>query len=343
MNTQSKIRILLTGASGTIGQQILPRLWSRRNELFVTIFDVETKHSKSIFKRYESDMTVVYGDIRDKASVQKVGLNQDVVIHLAAIIPPLADEKPKLTYQVNVEGTKNLIEALESSDTKPFLIYASSVSVYGDRVKTPNIKVGDIIQPSAKDEYGVTKVKAEQLIQNSTLNWTIFRLSAIMGVNNHKISKLMFHMPLTTALEITTPADAARAFVHAIFKQNQLSKKIFNLGGGESCRTTYKFFLAESFKRFGLGTPNFPTKAFAEKNFHCGYYADGNKLEAILKFRKDSMLSYFQKVEENVSPLKKRLASWFHPIIKWYLLQLSEPYRAFKRKDKEAIRHFFEV
>ena len=88
--------------------------------------------------------------------------------------------------------------------------------------------------------YGQSKLDAETIVRNSSLNWTVFRLAAIM--KNHKISKLMFHMPLDTKLEICTPEDTARAFLHAIFKSALLRGRVFNLGGGESCCMTYREF-----------------------------------------------------------------------------------------------------
>jgi hypothetical protein len=110
------------------------------------------------------------------------------------------------------------------------------------------------------------KVKAEQIIKKSNLDWSIFRLSAIMG--NHKMTKLMFHQPLETSFEITTPEDAARAFVNALEAKPQLTNKIFNLGGGKACRTSYRDFSDRSFQVTGLGDLAFSGKAFAERNFH---------------------------------------------------------------------------
>ena len=92
------------------------------------------------------------------------------------------------------------------------------------------IRVGDALRPSEGDEYAKTKILAEQLIQESKLDWCILRLSAIMGVDNHKLSGLIFHMPLATPMEITTPEDTGLAFANAIAKRELLSKLIWNPG-----------------------------------------------------------------------------------------------------------------
>jgi nucleoside-diphosphate-sugar epimerase len=176
---------------------------------------------------------------------------------MAAIIPPLADKFPELAEEVNIRGTKNLIECIEEFSPEAFLLYSSSISVYGDRNSTPLIKTTDSLKPSDRDEYARTKIEAEKLIINSRMNWSIFRLTAIMGINNHKPSEIMFHMPLDSHLEIATPPDAGRAFVHALNHLDKLNKKIFNLAGGENCRIIYRDFLSRSFDLFGLGKLDF--------------------------------------------------------------------------------------
>jgi nucleoside-diphosphate-sugar epimerase len=97
-----------------------------------------------------------------------------VVIHLAAIIPPLADKKPRLAQKVNVNGTKNLMECLEEFSPKTFFLHASSISVYGDRIKNPWIKVSDHLSPSDRDEYALTKIEAEKIIASSELHCLFF-------------------------------------------------------------------------------------------------------------------------------------------------------------------------
>lgn len=335
---EHKRNVLLTGASGTVGFEVLQQLLYK-NIYNVTVFDIENKRTKKKFSSLKGNFELVYGDISNTSDVEKVTKNKDAVIHLAAIIPPFADENPLLAHKVNVGGTQNLIKSLEKNSPNAFLLYSSSISVYGDRLLTPDITIHDTLQPSEGDEYAKTKIETEKLIQDSKLNWSIFRLAAIMG--NHKISKIMFHMPLETRVEICTPEDTARAFVSAIEKQEALNKQIFNLGGGENCRLSYRELLQKSFEIFGLGAFNFPEKAFAEKNFHCGNYVDGDALDAILHFRQNDLQDYFTKVEKGVNPMLKGLTKMTNPIVKRKLLSISEPYNAFQKKDKAMMQHFF--
>lgn len=337
-NSTSSKRILLTGASGTVGIETLKHL-VEHIDYQITVFDVKTKKTVKKLAPFRSRVEIVYGDISNREEVLKVAQDKDAAIHLAAVIPPLADIDPELAYSVNVKGTENLIYALEKNSPDCYLIFSSSISVYGDRVKNPQISVTDILQPSPGDEYGETKVLCESLIRQSKLSWSIFRLAAIMG--NHKISALMFHMPLETPMEICTPEDTGRAFAKAVEHRKKLEKQIFNLGGGEHCVISYQSFLDKMFAEFGLGEADFPKKAFAEKNFHCGILKDGNDLENILNFRQQNLNHYFEMVHQKIHPLQKISTFLFRSIIKKCLLSQSEPYQAFKKGNVKKMNHYF--
>lgn len=331
-------RVLLTGASGTVGIEVL-RLLVEQDACKVIVFDKKTRRATKLLSPYRSRAEVIYGDLCNENDIRKIPGNIDVVIHLGAIIPPKADENPELTYGVNVMGTKAIIKELELKSPNAFFLYSSSISVYGDRIQNPDITINDPLNPSEGDLYGESKIKAEEIIKNCQLDWSIFRLAAIM--KNHKISKLMFHMPLDTQLEICTPKDTAMAFVNAIPKKEILRGKIFNLGGGDKCRITYEMFLEKSFRLFGLGKINFPLHTFAQRNFHCGLLKDGDILENILHFRNDTLDSYFKETQHSIPFTTKLMGTLFRGIIKRVLVNQSEPLRALKTNNKELINRFF--
>jgi len=334
----SSTNILLTGASGTVGIEVLRQLVGNA-AVRLTIFDKKTSRTTKLFAPYKNQITIVYGDICKDDDLLKIPDNIDVAIHLAAIIPPMAGKDPTLTYNVNVLGTKKIISMLEKKSPNVFFLYSSSISVYGDRVLNPYITIQDPLHPSDGDLYGRTKIEAEELIRQSKLDWSVFRLAAIM--KNHKISKLMFHMPLNTQLEICTPKDTARAFVRAINNKELLCGKIFNLGGGEKCRISYKLFLEKSFLLFGLGKLNFPLHTFAQRNFHCGILDDGDVLENILHFRQDTLVSYFKDTKQSITFTTRLFSTLLRVFIKRGLLNQSEPLKAMKSNNLKLINHFF--
>jgi nucleoside-diphosphate-sugar epimerase len=334
-------KVLLTGASGTVGKEVLLQLSEFPDEIEITVFDRKFRGSRNFYKKLPGNFNLVFGDISEKTNLREVCADKDVIIHLAAIIPPLADKFPRLAEDVNITGTRNLIECTEEFSPKAFFIYSSSISVYGDRLVNPWIKTKDKLIASDRDEYARTKIEAEKIIINSKLNWTIFRLTAIMGTNNHKPSPLMFHMPLDTPLEIATPRDTGRAFVKALKHSDILNKNIYNLSGGEKCRISYSDFLSRSFEIFGLGPPDFQKNTFAGKNFHCGYYEDGDVLNEILDFRRDSIEDYFSTLKKSIPPFKRIVTSIFRKIIKFNLEKHSEPLIAIKTNNKADIQHYF--
>jgi nucleoside-diphosphate-sugar epimerase len=334
-------RVLLTGASGTVGREVLKQLCNLHEAVEITVFDIKTKRTKAFYRSFHEKVNLIFGDLSNKKELYPACRNKDIVIHLAAIIPPLADKYPDLAAAINITGTKNLIECLEEYSPGAFFIYSSSISVYGDRNCTPLIKVCDPLTPSDRDEYARTKIAAENLITTCRLDWTIFRLTAIMGTGNHKPSALMFHMPLESCMEIATPEDTARAFVQALKNKEKLSKNIFNLSGGRKCRISYRDFLSRSFEIFGLGKQNFKENSFALRNFHCGYYEDGDILNDILDFRRETIEDYFENLKKSVSPAQKILTTIFRRLIKHNLQKQSEPFEAISSNNKTDIKHYF--
>lgn len=335
-----KKRILITGAAGAVGLETLKELQRRKGQYEIIAFGKDKWEHRKILNNCCGKFKVILGDIRDKTITDKLAENIDFVIHLAAVIPPLADENPQLAKEVNLGGTINLINSLEEKSPNAFFLFSSSVAVYGDRLDSPMIKVSDKLQNSVGDEYANTKIKSELHIKNSKLNWSIFRLTAIMHPKQ-KFDPLMFHMPLETKMEICTTRDTAYALVQAIENKDLLNKKIFNLSGGKNCRVIYHEFLGTSFKNSGLGEKPFPENSFAKANFHCGFYGDSEDLNKILKFQRDTLDDYYELFKNEIGPIKIFLAKIFRPFVISYFLKKSEPLIAIKSGNKDLINRFF--
>lgn len=336
-----KKNILLTGGTGAVGSEILKQLHETNRLDGVSVLVRDSKHTRKILKPFVGKIKIFYGDITDFESVKKAVKNQDVVIHLAALIPTVEDSNEELVNRVNVGGTENIVQSMETVSPDAFLLYSSSIAIYGDRIKDPNIKKSDPPKGLDHDNYSRTKVDAEAIITSSKLNWSIFRLTAIMGIGNHKISGIMFDVPLETNFEICTVRDTARAFINSIEHVNELNGNLYNLEGGEQCRITYFDFMSRAFNAFGMGKVNFPEYAFAKQNFHCGHYVDGDELENVIHFRSDDIESYFKRFDASVPKIQRFLTIPFGGIVKWSLLKLSVPYKAYRKNDQEKINFFF--
>ena len=97
--------VLLTGAFGNVGQRTLEVLLERG--FSVRCFDLKNPRNSAIESRLQQfgEFETIWGDIRDTKAIEKIIKGMDYIIHLAAIIPPLAYDQPELAYDVNVKGT----------------------------------------------------------------------------------------------------------------------------------------------------------------------------------------------------------------------------------------------
>lgn len=99
---ETRKKILLTGASGTVGLEVLKQLCKIKDKYEVTVFDIKSGKTIKEFLPFKEESNIIYGNINNDNDLIKVCYDKDVVIHLAAIIPPLADDNPALSYQVFV-------------------------------------------------------------------------------------------------------------------------------------------------------------------------------------------------------------------------------------------------
>ncbi len=162
-------KILITGALGLIGSTLTTLL---NNQGYV-ICPVDIR----------IDATNLYPvNILNLDHVKKMAIGCDGIIHLAAISRViLGEENPELCRQVNVEGTRNIIDACLDSPTKPWLIYASSREVYGQQDTFP-VQEDCIYNPH--NHYARSKIDAENLVnqaQEKGLQTSILRFSNVFG------------------------------------------------------------------------------------------------------------------------------------------------------------------
>ncbi|TXT60963.1 MAG: hypothetical protein BAJALOKI3v1_850008 [Promethearchaeota archaeon] len=293
------MKILLTGAFGIVGREVLDTLIRRGYE--VRIFEIKNFNNWTTSLGYVKNAEIFWGDIRKEEDVKNALKDIGIVIHLAAIIPPLADKNPDLAYSVNFGGTMNLINSMEDQTTKPKLIYTSSIAIYGDRRDDPYIKKTDKPNPNSNDHYAKQKSQCEIEIKKSNLEWAIFRLTYIVSPRKLKMDPIMFEMPLDTSIEVCTAKDTALALVNAI-ECEEIWGNIYHIAGGKKCRTSYKEYLIRMFQIFGIDFKNFPDEAFAKKDFHCGFL-DTEESQRLLHYQKHTLEDYYQNVEEEIGIL----------------------------------------
>ncbi|MFW9850927.1 MAG: NAD-dependent epimerase/dehydratase family protein, partial [Candidatus Thorarchaeota archaeon] len=190
------MRILLTGAFGNVGESTLLALFS--NGYDIRCFDLDTKRNRKKANELHThgEFEITWGSITEEDQLRPALHDIDVIIHLAAIIPPLSETNPELAKVVNVQGMKNLINCLSALEVPPKLVFASSVSTHGPRSPDmPNLKSEMPQKPT--DNYTHTKVECERLLRESNVPWTILRLTAVPPLEiSMKMDPMLFEMPL---------------------------------------------------------------------------------------------------------------------------------------------------
>src|SRR5690349_19332410 len=99
------MHILLTGATGNLGQNTLPELLRQGHR--IRCFVRRPKTLEKIARRAAGNVELVEGDIRQSEDVAKAVQDVDVIIHLAYMIPPTSEDQPEVARSINVDGTRN--------------------------------------------------------------------------------------------------------------------------------------------------------------------------------------------------------------------------------------------
>ncbi|MDP3730030.1 MAG: NAD-dependent epimerase/dehydratase family protein [Candidatus Omnitrophota bacterium] len=175
------MRNLVTGAAGFIGSHIAERLIKNGEEVIALV-------RKTSNTKFLSGLGVkfAYGDINDPGSVKRAMQGIDIVYHSAA----LADEwiSPKEAYRVNVEGTKNILDAAMEAKVKRF-VFISSLAVLGmkDHHGTP----ADAPYHKTGDSYIDTKIDSERLVMDYYRKYglpvTVVRPGFVFGPRDNKL------------------------------------------------------------------------------------------------------------------------------------------------------------
>jgi nucleoside-diphosphate-sugar epimerase len=330
-----KKKILLTGASGTVGKEVFNTLLERANNYDISLFLRGSTKNRKLFKPYIDRVKIFWGTLQNVIEVKEAVNGQDVVLHIAATLPDVGLKNPEYMISTNVDGTQNIINAMVNQTKKQKLIYTSSVVVYGDRRKNPIIKLSDPIDINSKNLYARSKIKAEKLVRESNLEFVIFRVSYITAIDMIKFRKIMFYIGLDTSVETIHAKDTGLALVNAIDTM-EVWGKIFNLGGGKKCQILYRDNIKDMFEIMGFGRDFLPDEAFSKHHSHCGFFDEQEMkyLQNILKFQNLTLEDFYEEVREWIG-IKKYLVPLVKPILKWYILRKSEFYQKFKKNSNQ--------
>ncbi len=349
-------KILLTGATGNMGLEGLKLLAEQGDRFELVVFALPTKKDKKILSAYENleNVSIVWGDLTSYSDVKAAVAGVDKIIHVGALVSPMADHQPELAWKINFEGTKNIVDALLERDDfqQVKLIYVGTVAETGNR-PTPYHwgRIGDPLVPSVFDYYALSKIAAERYVIESGLKyWVSLRQTGIMHENILDVNDgIGYHMPLDNHLEWITARDSGQVMLNSCSENlpEDFWGRVYNIGGGESCRLTGYDFLQKMYGMMGvdfhrISEPNW----FATRNFHGQYYYDSDLLENYLHFRSETVDDVLKQIKKKL-PFSMRLLKYLpkkwlrEKVLKFQAMKGDTPLNWMESNNEEKIKAFF--
>lgn len=332
------MKILITGGLGNVGASALEELVKRGHH--VRCMDLQTRPNMRKARRLaklvaamSGQMEAMWGDLRSREDLLAAVQGQDVVVHLAFIIPKLSatgvecEAEPAWARAINVGGTGNLIEAMRAQPRPPKLLFASSYHIYGlTQNRMPPLTLADPLRPI--EHYAQHKVTCERLVRTSGLEWAIYRLAATLPLSM-KLDPAMFDIPLDNRMEFVHTRDVGKAIAVGI-DEPALWRRTWLIGGGSRCQYYYREIAQVVLD--GLGVGMLPEAAFSETPFATDWI-DTSASQALLHYQQRDLRDYVTDMRHHLG-YRLILIGIFRPLVRRHLLSASPYWRAARRRSR---------
>lgn len=150
-------RILVTGATGQIGSELVPELRKRYGFENVIAAGHKTQPDRELLEGGHFCNL----DVRDSNAVEKTikEYRINTIYHMAALLSAAAENDPQLAWDVNINGLRNMLEAARKFHC--FMFFPSSIGAFGPSTPADNTPQDTIQRPTTI--YGIAKVTGELL------------------------------------------------------------------------------------------------------------------------------------------------------------------------------------
>jgi nucleoside-diphosphate-sugar epimerase len=217
-------KLIIIGGAGRLGKSLAILLHNRSHN--VKAFDLPAAD----FSGLES-VEQLKGNITDASAITSAIKGADVVIHLAALLPPKSEVNREVTWNVNVGGTEKVINAILSLNPSIQLIFSSSVTTYGDSTKE-KYPIRTDCRQNPLDIYAESKIASEELIKAAPLSWTILRIAGI-AVPEFLEPPQVWPFQREQRVEFVNCDDVAMAIANCV-GNSAVRRKVLNISGGPS-------------------------------------------------------------------------------------------------------------
>lgn len=255
--------ILVTGASGLLGSFITNELLEKGEKV---IGLVRSSSDLSLLDSDHPSLTLYEGDIMDLVSLERLFTDFSItaVIHTAAIVSFQPDDYDKM-YQVNVIGTRNMVDVSLKYEAERFL-HISSVAALGRSSKGKVTEKTKWFSGSFNSKYGISKKEAEIEVwrgQVEGLSTLILNPSLILAPADGKrsssklfkfISKDQWFYPVGD-LNYVDIRDVVEVVLKVLDMKLENDRYIVSAGA-----ISYKDFFTKVATLGGYRVPKFPVK-----------------------------------------------------------------------------------
>ena len=284
--------VLITGGAGSVGRQLAGMLLDEGKS--VRIFDLPFMDFAGL--EGEENVEVVKGDITDAAIVSQAVFGVRGVLHLAAILPPNSEKDRNFTFKVNVDGTKNIVDAMRSGAPDATIVFTSSISTYGDTSgEEPPVTIQH--SQNAIDVYADSKISGEKVVKESGVNSVILRIASI-AVPEFLEPPDPWPFTADQRVEMIHRDDVADALRNAIDSREAIGN-IFNIAGGESWRLKGKNYVEDFFEVMGAPIEMATYRHSAGWN---DWY-DTDESQKVLKYQNRSYQQYSDQMRSIITEM----------------------------------------
>jgi len=224
------MKVLVTGGTGFTGKALVKRLLDEGHQVVA----MDYKEGIKTEELRQLGAEVVIGSVADKDVVEKCMQGVDVVQHLAAAFREL-DVPNTYYHDINVTGTRNVLEAAERQNVKKF-IYCSTCGVHGNVDHPPADETAPI---NAADYYQQTKYEAEPVVAEFAkrgMKTVILRPAAIYGPGDPE----RFFMIFKRVNNGTFPMfGGGKTLYHPLYVDNLVDAHMLAMEAGKGDGETY--------------------------------------------------------------------------------------------------------
>ena len=336
-------KVLLLGASGSMGLAAFQELWFRVDEGGSRKYDIvlllrPSEKNKKLFSEYQrecgincdskkrivenSGLKIVWGDATNYSDVLDSVRGVDWILSSMAFIAPAADHDPEMSKAVNTTAIESVIRAIYEVGGKDHIkfVYVGSVAETGDRLQSIHMgRVGDPLKPSVFDFYATCKIAGERaLIESGLKYWVSLRETYIAIPDAMSLmDPIMFHQPIDTCIELNTCFDAGRGLVNCLDvpEDSDFWCRVYNMGGGPSCRVVFLEYIERMIKMLGMGDYRriMERNWFALRNFHCHYFEDSWILNEYIHNWGESLEDHYEQVMKK-RPITLRIGAFMNKV-----------------------------